>query len=146
MSTEENKSLVARIADDIWNRGDLAAVDEVMVADARYHGPHMPDGLGDREDWRQAIAIYLGAFPDTTVTFEELISCGDVVVGRWTAGGTHTGGRPGVTPTGKRIAISGITIYCIANGKIVEAWEQLDMLGMWQQLGLITVPGRVPSE
>jgi predicted ester cyclase len=48
---------------------------------------------------------------------------------------------PGVAPTGKRIAIGGISIYRIAEGKIVEAWEQLDLLGMWQQLGLVDLPG-----
>ena len=85
--------------------------------------------------------MYRGAFPDSHVTFEELIASGDTVVGRWTATGTHTGQLPGVAPTSKRIAIGGITIYRIAEGKIVEAWEQLDMLGMWQQLGVVAVPG-----
>jgi len=141
MTAEEKKALVSRIVSDIWNRGDLAAVDQVMIAGARYHGPHMPRGLGDREAWRRAISRYRSAFPDSHVTFDELTVCGDIVVGRWSATGTHTGSMPGVAPTGKRIAIGGITLYRIADGKIVEAWEQLDLLGMWQQLGLIVVPG-----
>ena len=141
MSAEQNKVLVSRIADDIWNQGLLAVVDEVMIADAKYHGPHMPNGLGSRENWRQAIERYRAAFRDSHVTFEELIANGDTVVGRWSATGTHTGPMPGVPPTGKRIAIGGITIYRIAGGKIVEAWEQLDLLGMWQQLGIVALPG-----
>jgi predicted ester cyclase len=141
MATEDNKVLVHRIADDIWTQGNLAVIDEVMAAGASYHGPHMPGGLGDRESWRRAISMYRGAFPDSKVAFEELIVSGDTVVGRWSATGTHTGQLPGVEPTGKRIAIGGITIYRIAGGKIVEAWEQLDMLGMWQQLGIVSVPG-----
>ena len=143
MGINENKALVSRIADDIWNRGNLSAVSEVMTADAKYHGPHMPDGLGTRENWSQAISMYRAAFPDTHVSFEELIAGGDIVVGRWSATGTHTGPMPGIPPTGKPIAIRGITIYRISDGKIVEAWEQLDMLGMWQQLGVITLPARV---
>jgi steroid delta-isomerase-like uncharacterized protein len=141
MNSEDHKALIARIADDIWNRGDLAAVDEVMSPNGRYHGPHMPNGIGDRESWRRAIGMYRGAFPDSHVTFEELIVSGDTVVGRWSATGTHTGQLAGVAPTGKRIAIGGITIYRIEAGKIVEAWEQLDMLGMWQQLGVVSLPG-----
>jgi predicted ester cyclase len=141
VSVESNEALVSRIANDIWNRGKLTAVDEVMTANAKYHGPHMPGGVGDRETWRRAVGMYLGAFPDSHVTFEELIASGDTVVGRWTATGTHTGELPGVPPTGRPIAIGGITIYRIAGGKIVEAWEQLDMLGMWQQLGVVAVPG-----
>ena len=140
MTTHEKEALVSRIADDIWNRGDLAAVDEVMAAGARYHGPHMPDGLGDRESWRRAISMYRAAFPDSHVTYDELITCGDIVVGRWSATASHTGPLPGMTPTGRKIAIGGITIYRIADGKIVEAWEQLDLLGMWQQLGVVTLP------
>lgn len=137
----DSKALISSGADDIWNRGDLAVVDELMAADAKYHGPHMPGGTGDRESWRRKIAGYRNAFPDSNVTFEELIDCGDTVVGRWSATGTQTGPMPGVEPGGKRISISGITIYRIANGKIVEAWEQLDLLGMWQQLGIVTLPG-----
>lgn len=142
MTTHENEALVSRIADDIWNRGDLAAVDEVMAADARYQGPHMPDGMGDRESWRRAISMYRAAFPDSHVTYDELFTCGDIVVGRWSATATHTGPLAGMAPTGREIAIGGITIYRIADGKIVEAWEQLDLLGMWQQLGVVTLPER----
>jgi steroid delta-isomerase-like uncharacterized protein len=140
VTLEDHKALVRRIADDIWNRGDLAVVDEVMAATAAYHGPHMPNGTGDRESWRQAIAMYRAALPDSHVVFDDLIAHGDTIVGRWSATGTHTHPLPGVAPTGKRIAISGITIYRFAKGKIVEAWEQLDMLGMWQQLGVVTLP------
>ncbi|MHC4092912.1 MAG: ester cyclase [Planctomycetota bacterium] len=141
MSAEENKALVIRIAEDIWNQGNLAVVDELMAPGARYHGPHMPNGSGERDDWRSAIAMYRGAFPDAHVTFDELIATGDRIVGRWSATGTHNGELPGVAPTGRRIAINGITIYRIANDKIIEAWEQLDLLGMWQQLGVFTGPG-----
>lgn len=141
MSVEENKALVVRIAEDIWNRGHLAVVADVMAADARYHGPHMPGGSGGRDDWRSAIAMYRGAFPDSHVVFEELLVSGDKIVGRWSATGTHTGELPGVAPTGKRIAISGITIYRFYDDRIAEAWEELDLLGMWQQLGMFKRPG-----
>jgi steroid delta-isomerase-like uncharacterized protein len=142
MAAKENKALVSRIADDVWNRGDLVAADEVMAPDATYHGPHMPGGKGNRETWKHAVAMYRSAFPDSHVTFEELIACGSsIVVGRWSATGTHTGALPGVAPTGRPIAIRGITVYRLARGRVVEAWEQLDMLGMWQQLGIVSLPG-----
>lgn len=134
------KALITRIAEDIWNRGDLAVVDEVMSANGKYHGPHMPNGVGDRETWRRAIAMYRGAFPNSHVRYEDLIVCGHTVVGRWTATATHTGPLPGVEPTGKRITIGGITIYRTEAGKVVEAWEQLDMLGMWRQIGVVSLP------
>ena len=141
MSPVQKKTLVSRIADEIWNQGNLAVIDEVMSPEARYHGPHMPRGTGSREDWRRAIAMYRAAFPDSQVTFEEPFEGGDKVVGRWSATGTHQGDLPGVPATGKRIAIRRITIYRLSEGRIVEAWEALDLLGMWQQLDVFRPPG-----
>ncbi len=141
METEHAKALIARVADDVWNRGDLEVLDAVMAPEGRYHGPHMPGGVGGREEWRQAVSRYRAAFPDSHVTYDELIACGDTVVGRWSATGTHTGPLPGVPATGRRISLGGITIYRFAEGRVVEAWEQLDLLGMWRQLGVVPPPG-----
>lgn len=141
MANADRRAMIRRIADDMWNCGDVDAADELMEAGANYHGPHMPNGTGTREDWKRAVAMYRSAFPDSTVTYEDLIEAGDTVVGRWTATATHKGELPGLAPTGKPIAISGITIYRFAGDKIVEAWEELDMLGMWQQLGVVNLPG-----
>jgi len=138
---DAHERLVARIADEVWNRGDLEVCDEIMAEGARYHGPHMPNGVGGRADWTRAIALYRAAFPDCHVTYEETMTCGDRVVGRWRATGSQTGAMPGVEPAGRRISIGGITIYRFSGGKIVEAWEQLDLLGMWQQLGVFSPPG-----
>lgn len=142
MISEENKKLVSLIADEIWNKGKMETADKVMADNAKYYGPHMPNGNGTRENWKQAIAMYRNAFPDGHVIYEELIACNEIIVGRWSATGTHTGKLPGIEQvTGKRVSISGITIYRFAKGKIIEAWEQLDLLGMWQQLGFISLPG-----
>jgi len=141
MTTENDKAQVLRIAGEVWNQGHLDTIDDLMVPDGRYHGPHMPRGTGGREDWRRAVAMYRGAFPDSHVTYEELLASGSTIIGRWSATGTHTGELPGLAPTGKPISITGITIYRMADGRIVEAWEQLDLLGMWRQLGVFRGPG-----
>jgi len=136
-----HERLVARIADDVWNRGDLEVCDQIMAEDATYHGPHMPGGEGDRADWKRAIVMYRAAFPDCHVEYAEILTCGDHVIGRWRATGTQTGAMPGLEPTGRRISIGGITIYRIAGGTIAEAWEELDLLGMWRQLGVVAPLG-----
>jgi predicted ester cyclase len=140
-NSARNREIVSRIATEIWNQGKLAVCEEVMTEDAKYYGPHMPAGKGSRNDWKNAIGMYRSAFPDSHVRYEEINSFGETVVGRWTATGTHTGKLPGIDmPTGKKINITGITIYRFSSGKIVEAWEQLDLLGMWRQLGVIKMP------
>lgn len=135
MNAERAKRVIRRIAAEIWNQGRLEVVDEVMAPDGRYYGPHMPGGIGTRDDWRGAIGMYRSAFPDSHVVYDELLVSDDAVVGRWSATGTHTGDLPVLLATGKAISISGITIYRMAGDQITEAWEQLDLLGMWQQLG-----------
>ena len=129
MNNKNKSSLISRIADEMWNKGKIEVGDEIMEADAKYHGPHMPGGIGSREDWKQAVGIYRAAFPDSNVKYEDLIETNDIVIGRWSA------------PTGKPISLSGITIYKFKGDKVSEAWEELDMLGMWKQLELIKLPG-----
>ena len=141
MSVKNKLSIISRIADEMWNKGLIDIGDEIMEADAKYHGPHMPGGTGTREDWKRAVGMYRTAFPDSHVKYEDLIENENIVVGRWSATGTNTGKIAGMTPTGKAIVISGITIYNFKGDKISEAWEQLDMLGMWTQLGVIKLPG-----
>ena len=141
MNNKNKSSLISRIADEMWNKGKIEVGDEIMEADAKYHGPHMPGGIGSREDWKQAVGIYRAAFPDSNVKYEDLIETNDIVIGRWSATGTNTGKLAGMPPTGKPISLSGITIYKFKGDKVSEAWEELDMLGMWKQLELIKLPG-----
>ncbi len=81
------------------------------------------------------------AFPDLHLTIEDEIAEGDKVVTRVTARGTHQGSFMGIRPTGKRAVVTGIVIDRFANGKTVEAWNNLDDLGLLQQLGVIPAPG-----
>ena len=80
------------------------------------------------------------AFPDLRVTLEDDIAEGNKVVSRWRAQGTHQGELMGIAPTGNQMAITGITIDRIEEGKIVEEWENWDALGMMQQIGAVPSP------
>jgi predicted ester cyclase len=80
-------------------------------------------------------------FPDWKVTVDDIIAEGDKVVARATGQGTHLGEYMGIPPTGKRIKVSWIAIYRIADGKLAEHWQQIDELGLRQQLGaVLTLP------
>jgi predicted ester cyclase len=82
------------------------------------------------------------AFPDLRLTVEEFITEGDKVVARWTSQATHKGDLMGIAPTGKQVKQTGIAIYHIVGGKVVEEWAERDMLGFMQQLGAIPTPGQ----
>jgi steroid delta-isomerase-like uncharacterized protein len=86
---------------------------------------------------KQFHAYLFAAFPDAQRTVEDQLTDDQNVVTRWTASATHQGEFMGVAPTGKRVTMTGISIHRIADGKIVEEWQQWDSLGLMQQLGVV---------
>jgi predicted SnoaL-like aldol condensation-catalyzing enzyme len=144
MSTEENKALVQRLIEEVWNQGNLAIFDEFYAPDFRFHDPGLPQ-VRTREEDKEWIAGVLHAFPDFFITSEDVIAEGDRVAVRLTARGTNTGdlGTPAPHPaTGKYVTITGNVIARVANGQFVEIWHQVDWLGLFQQLGLIPAPAQ----
>lgn len=139
MSAEENKHLVRRFLEEVGNQGNIAVVDELVTADMIEH-EEIPGIPPNREGVKQAFAMFRTAFPDMRVTIEDLIAESDKVVARETWRGTHRGAFMEIPPTGKQVEVTGIDILRIANGKMVEHWGQLDMLGMLQQLGVVPTP------
>ena len=89
--------------------------------------------------------MYWSGFPDGRLTIEDQVAEGDVVVTRWGGRATHTGEFMGIAPTGKQVAVEGIVINRLADGKFVEAWQQFDRLLMLQQLGVAPMPERAPA-
>ena len=144
MSTEENKTIARRLYEEVWNTGDLDKAGEFIAPDFVDHAapPGFPTGL---EGAKQMFGMYRSAFPDLRVSAEDLIGEGDRVVARWTSRGTHQGALMGIPPTGKEVVATGIDIFRISGGKIVEHWANFDQLGMLQQLGAIPMPGQTGS-
>ncbi len=89
---------------------------------------------------RQLIGTYQSAFPDAHWTVESQIAEGNTVATRWNARGTHRADLRGLAPTGKSAHVTGIWMHRIEGGKIAESWNQWDMLGLLQQLGVISMP------
>ena len=143
MSTEENKALLRRLFEEVWNQGNLAAVDELLAADYVLHDPAQlirgPDGF------KAYVSAFRAAFPDTHATIEDQIAEEDKVAMRFTVRARHRGAFQGLPPTGKQVLLSGIDIQRIADGKVAENWVNLDVLGMLQQLGVVTSPGQASS-
>lgn len=140
--SEENKALYRRFVDEVINKKNLAVMDELMTPDYIEHD-EMPPGMASGvEGMKQMLGMFFSAFPDMQTTTEDVIAEGDLVVGRHTTTGTHKGDFMGIPATGKSISIGEIHIVRIANGKGVEHWGQVDMMGMMQQLGVVPEPGQ----
>jgi steroid delta-isomerase-like uncharacterized protein len=136
VSAEENKAVSRRVLQEVIGKGNLDVIDQLIAADYAYFAPGSPEVRGP-EGYRQLVTMYRSAFPDLTMTEDDILAEGDKVVMRWTGSGTHRGELMGIPPTGKRVNVSGILISRFAGGKIVEEHEIFDALGMLQQLGVV---------
>ena len=139
MSAEENKALLQRAYEQIFNQGNLDQIDEIFSVAFVDHEAPPPgmEGLDGIEVLRQFVKVSRDAFPDLQFTAEDMIAEGDKVAARYTMRGTHQGEFMGVAPTGNQIAVTGIDIVRFEGGKMVEHWANSDELGMMQQLGLV---------
>ncbi len=135
MSAEENKAIIRRVWEEVFNKGGLAVADEIMAANYVYRGPGGQELKGP-EGFKQLVTMFRTAFPDLHATVEDMFAEGDKVAHRATIRGTHKGDLMGIAPTGKQVTVSATVISRFAGGKEVEAWSNIDMLAMYQQMGV----------
>jgi steroid delta-isomerase-like uncharacterized protein len=140
MSVEENIALVRRHTEEFWNKGNLDISAQVHASDMVFHDALSPELCG-AEAYKQFVAAYRTAFPDLHFTIEDVIAAGDKVASRWTCVGTHQGELMGIPPTGKQTTTTGIDIFRIVDGKIVEEWVNWSTMALMQQLGVIPPMG-----
>ena len=125
MSAEENKALVRREQEELWNHtGDLEAAEELFAG-------------GQADAAKQEAADFRRGFPDVISTVEDLIAEGDKVVARWRSRATHRGDYMGIPASGKEVEFTGISIYRIEGNKIAESWSVEDQFGLMRQIGAV---------
>jgi steroid delta-isomerase-like uncharacterized protein len=141
MLSETNKIVSRRFFEEVFSKGKLNVLDEIIAKDHVNSGPGTLPGLPNGpEGAKQLVTVYRNAFPDIRFTIDEQIAEGDKVVTRWSADGTHKGELAGIPPTNKTSTVSGVVVDRLANGKIAESWGIFDQFGMMQQLGVIPTP------
>jgi steroid delta-isomerase-like uncharacterized protein len=132
----ENEALVRRYVEEVYDQRKLEVVDEIFAPDFTLHDPDYPGGEIGPEGITRIVETFVGAFPDLQITLDDELSSADKVVTRWTTRGTHQGELMGIAPTGRRIEVTAVGIWRVAEGKIAEAWLVFDAFGMMQQLGV----------
>jgi steroid delta-isomerase-like uncharacterized protein len=135
--SEQNKIIVCRAIEEVWNRGNYEIVDDLTASDIVVHSSTPGEEIHGHKGVKQFYATLRASFPDLHFTIEDQVAEGDRVVTRWTARATHTSEYQGIPPTGKQYMMKGIDIDRIANGKIVECSSIEDQLGLLQQLGVV---------
>ena len=140
--SEDNKRLVRRALDELYTKGHLGLAAELVHPAFVDHEPAHPEEPTGPENVRRTVQRLRSAFADLRFEVEDEIAEGDKVVQRVIMSGRHTGPLMGLEPTGKQFAVRHVYVWRIADGKIVEHWGSRDDLGLLQQLGLLSAPGR----
>jgi steroid delta-isomerase-like uncharacterized protein len=135
MSIRNHRDLVTEYIEQVWNHGDVAALEELTTPAFAYWLGDQPSR--DRMAMRQFLAATRAAFPDWCVGISAVIEDRDMVAVRWYGTVTHQGPFHGIPATGRQIRVSGINMYRMADEKIAEEWEQTDSLSMLRQLGVL---------
>jgi steroid delta-isomerase-like uncharacterized protein len=133
---DQNEAIVRQFFAVGPSKGDLAAADALLAPDFAVHTPFPETGPGI-ESINTIITTCREAFHGLSVTILDVIAVDDRITVRFVAHGTHQGAFMGLPPTGKRIALSGIEIFRIKDGKIAELWGEANLMGLMQQLGIL---------
>ena len=134
----ENKAMVRRWFEEVWNKGRVAAIDELLAPNGLVHG--LGGDMQGPAAFKPFHAAYRDAFPDVKIELEDLIAEGDKVAFRWSATATHRGNGLNFAATNRPVRFSGMGVIRVENGKLVEGWNIFDQLGMMQQLGVVNLP------
>ena len=136
MSAEENKAVVRRMIEEVWNDHDFTNFEEVV---AENHFDHMavPEHQRGVVGERHVMEWLLTVFPDHRFDIEDAAGDGGTVAVRGTCSGTHEGELWGIPPTGKRFAVQQSHWFRVVDGKVAKHWAVRDDLVMLRQLGVL---------
>ena len=137
--SEENKELVRRWFEEVWNKGRVEAIEEMFDANGIAHGlsddPENP--IKGPRDFRPFHTVFRDAFPNMMIVIEDMVAEGDKVAARCSVRAKHQGEFLGRSATESPVDFTGITIVRIDKGKIVEAWNNFDFMTLHRQVGLL---------
>jgi steroid delta-isomerase-like uncharacterized protein len=132
----ENKALVRRYYDEVLTAGNRSVLGQLL--DPSFVSHVSGGGDAGAEAYAAALDATFAAFPDLAATVHDQVAEDDKVVTRWSATGTHQGDFAGVPASGQAITVTGIHIHRVRHGRLVEHWEELSMLGVLRQLGVLS--------
>lgn len=134
LTAMEMRALVSRFVEAVWNGNDLDVADELFHPAAT--SPSAPDLPPGGAGVRMVASMFHTAFPDFHMTIADTIVEYPYIVVRFIETGTNGGPLLGLPATGRHATFGEIGILRVANGRVVESWYDVDMLGMMSQLGV----------
>lgn len=131
----EHESVVGGWFDDLFTRGDLDAVDDLVAPNIVVHGQGGAEDSHGREAFRGWLRWYTSAFTEREWTVHDVISEGEKAVARYSGWATYRGGLLGIPSEDQRVMETGILILRIKDGLVQELWSEMSDLQLVMQLG-----------
>ena len=138
MLTADNKSVIRAFIEEVLNEGRFERMDHLVMEDFVELDP-LPGQSQGREGLRAVLQQMRSSFPDMHWVVEEMIGEGDKVCTRFTWTGTQRGPFLGIPATGRQVAVKGVVIDSLSDGRMADSRILMDTLGMLQQLGVVPV-------
>lgn len=132
---EDQKNVIRRVFDELWNKNDFSLVDQVYAADYVAHIAGAPRDIEGPEQFKQFVALHGVLTSELCFSIEDQIAEGDRVATRWISTAIPTSGLASAPGDGQKVEVAGISIHRFADGKIVESWDNWDLLTIQQALG-----------
>jgi predicted ester cyclase len=133
--SEENKKLVRRWFEEVWNQQSENAIDEMFAQGGKAYGFPDPNSvLVGPENFKSVHRLFLGAFPDLRITVREIVAEGDRVAVAWTATMTHLGDHLGFAPTTKQETLDGSSFLTVSGSQIQEGTNYMEMQALIHRL------------
>jgi len=147
MGVAENKALVRRFYEEVWDRGNLEFAREVFADDYIRHDLRPTEAGPGGSGMAELAGDFRRAFPDARWHVDLVLGEDDLVAARWTATGTFLGPWGTVSPTGRSATFSGVNLYRFGpDGKVGELWNHRDDLGFMEQIGAQVYAGAAPGD
>jgi steroid delta-isomerase-like uncharacterized protein len=138
----DNREIPLRVFDEILNEGRLDVADEIVAPNFRLHSPTRLEPIEGPDGFKQFVTDLRRGFPDLKIVVDQTMAEGEMVAIRSHVTGTHLGTYRGIPPTRRQIQKTQLHMFRIADGRIEETWQEIDGLGVMQQLGIF--PGGDP--
>jgi steroid delta-isomerase-like uncharacterized protein len=133
--SQEHKTVIRQVFDEIWNKADFSLVDQVYGTDYVAHVAGAPKDVEGPEQFKQFVALHSVLASDLSFSIDDQIAEDDSVATRWTATAAPTSGLVSMPTNAQEIKVTGISIHRFADGKIVESWDNWDALTLYQAMG-----------
>ena len=137
-----NKTLIRKFYQEVWNERKVQEASQYLSPSHALVDPNASESTTGPEAYQAVVARFLRAFSGLKFEVQDMVCEKDKVVASWMITGVHTGEYNGIAPTNKKIAVEGISIHQISNGKIMDTSSVWDTLGLLKKIGAVVTVGR----